>query len=72
MRDDNEDDGGDAEEDGDEEEEEEKYEENGRGVGGIGENNGGRGDRGVGPATPYAVSRTGRRCTSKRQWSQLG
>ena len=30
------------------------------------------GVRGRGGASAYAVSRTGRRCTPKRQWSQLG
>ena len=41
-----------------------------RGVDAVEKKDGGRG--GVGVATPYAVSRTGRRCTSNRQWSQWG
>ena len=60
------------EEEEEEEREEENNEEGRRGVDGVGKKNCGRGGRGVGAATPYAVSRTGRRCTTKRQWSQLG
>ena len=63
-----------AEEEEDKEEEREggNNEEDRRGVDGVGNKACERGGRRVGAATPYAVSRSWRRYTSKGQWSQLG
>ena len=46
--------------------EEEKNEDDGWGVDTVGNKDSGRGGQGVRATTPYAVSRTGRRSTSKR------
>eukprot|EP00904_Undaria_pinnatifida_P001475 jgi/Undpi1/11328/HiC_scaffold_30.g13626.m1 len=61
-----------AEEKDKEEEREGGNNEDRRGVDGVGNKACERGGRGVGAATPYAVSRSWRRYTSKGQWSQLG
>lgn len=50
-----------------EERDEKTNEDDGWRVYGGGGKDGGRGGRGVAAATPWAVSRIGRRCTSKRQ-----